>query len=85
MKLYRFGIAIHSKSELGAVLGVFPYGGAPIAAAGETTAKCAFLSEQDIINRLTRTAGCKNDKAAVALFRKMLQEHRANCKRLKQE
>lgn len=84
MKVYRFGIVFDSKSELGAVLGVFPYGGTPIAAAGETTAKCAFLSEQDIINRLTKMAGCEDDNAAVALFHKMVQEHRANCEKLKQ-
>lgn len=84
MKVYRFGIVFDSKSELAAVLGVFPYGGTPIAAVGETTAKCAFLSEQDIINRLIKLAGCEDDNAAVALFHKMVQEHRANCEKLKQ-
>lgn len=84
MKVYRFGIVFDSKSELAAVLGVFPYGGTPIAAVGETTAKCAFLSEQDIINRLIKLAGCEDDDAAVALFHKMVQEHRANCEKLKQ-
>lgn len=84
MKVYRFGIVFDSKSELAAVLGVFPYGGTPIAPAGETTAKCAFLSEQDIINRVTKMTGCEDDKAAVARFHKMVQEHRANCEKLKQ-
>lgn len=84
MKVYRFGIVFDSKSELAAVLGVFPYGGTPIAAVGETTAKCAYLSEQDIINRVTKMTGCEDDKAAVARFHKMVQEHRANCERLKQ-
>lgn len=84
MKVYRFGIVFDSKSELAAVLGVFPYGGTPIAAVGEKKAKCAFLSEKDIINRVTKMTGCKTDKAAVARFHKMVQEHRANCERLKQ-
>lgn len=84
MKVYRFGIVFDSKSELGAVLGMSPYGGTPLPAPNSKLTRSDYLSEQDIINRLIKLAGCEDDNAAVALFHKMVQEHRANCERLKQ-